>query len=319
MNFFRVFRNRNLCLLTAADSVSVLGDQMGWIAILWFATVTTKNSAMVGLLGLVFGVPGVALGAVVGNVLDRAPQKRIVGATNVLLGVIFTLIPLLYHLGWLPFALLVGLVFLAGCLTPFTSVGWMTLLPAVVSEDELGAANSANETAWHGASLLGPVLGGLLIARFGSPVAILIDGVTYWLAALFILWIRMPGTAQQRATTCDEQPATPVPTSFWRETAAGFRILYQLKPVWWITIGALILNLAYGQLEVSLPLLTHGELHASADILGLLWTTYFIASLIGAAVGGWLTTRGKPGVWLAGMAVAGASALCHSYVRPPFG
>lgn len=299
LTYIRLFRRRGFAFMTTADAVSVLGDQIGWVALLWFAMVTTKHAGYMGLLGLAFGFPGVLLGAVVGSVLDRASHKKVLVTANVLLGIVFMAIPLLYKLHVLPMLVLFVLVLVAGCLTPFTSVGWMVVIPNLVTEDELGPANSIVETIWNGASLLGPLLGGLLIARFGATVAVFVDGVSFCVAALCVFVVREP---QPHLETYEsEEPSQR--SSFIHDTWDGIKTLYGLKAVWWITLGAVGFNLAYGQLEVSLQLFTHNELAKSAVILGSFWTTYFVSSLVGSALSGLTPKDNRSGVVMAVMAI----------------
>ena len=299
LTYIRLFRRRSFAYMTTADAVSVLGDQIGWVALLWFAMVTTKHAGYMGLLGLAFGLPGVLLGAVVGSVLDRVSHKKILVTANVLLGIVFMAIPLLYKVHALPMLVLFVLVLVAGCLTPFTSVGWMVVIPNLVTEDELGPANSIVETIWNGASLLGPLLGGLLIARFGATVAVFVDGVSFWLAALCVFVVREP---QPHLETYESEEPNQR-SSFIHDTWDGIKTLYGLKAVWWITLGAMGFNLAYGQLEVSLPLFTHNELAKSAVILGSFWTTYFVSSLVGSALSGLTPKDKRSGVVMAVMAI----------------
>ncbi|WP_238413491.1 MFS transporter [Alicyclobacillus sp. TC] len=275
LTYLGLFRQRNFAFMTLADAISVLGDQIGWVALLWFAMVTTKHAGYMGLLGLAFGLPGVFLGAVVGNVLDRTSHKKVLVTANVLLGIVFMAIPLLYQVHALPMLVLFALVLVAGCLTPYTSVGWMVVIPNPVKEDDLGPANSIVETIWNGASLLGPLLGGLLIARFGATVAVFADGVSFWAAALCVFVVK--GSKQHFESRESEEPSQRI--SFLHDTWEGVKTLYGLTPVLWITLGAVGFHLAYGQLEVSLPLFTHNELASSAVVLGSFWTTYFVGSL----------------------------------------
>jgi MFS family permease len=299
LTYLGLFRQRNFAFMTFADAISVLGDQIGWVALLWFAMVTTKHAGYMGLLGLAFGLPGVLLGAVVGNVFDRTSHKKVLVTANVLLGIVFVTIPLLYQVHALPMFVLFVLVLVAGCLTPFTTVGWMVVIPNLVKEGELGPANSIVETIWNGASLLGPLLGGLLIARFGATVAVFADGVSFWAAALCVFVVKE--SKQHFETRESEEPSQR--SSFLHDTWDGVKTLYGLTSVWWITLGAVGFNLAYGQLEVSLPLFTHNELASSAVVLGSFWTTYFVGSLIGSAFSG-LTLKGKrSGVIMAVMAM----------------
>lgn len=174
----------------------------------------------------------------------------------------------------------------------------MVIVPNVVSEDVLGTANSIVETIWNGASLLGPLFGGVLISNFGATVAIFIDGLSFWCAALCVFFVKETQTFIETSTS-KERPSC----RFFKEVWEGLKLLFQLKAVWWITLGALFFNLAYGQLEVSLPLFTHKELKSNAFILGTFWTIYFIGSLIGAFVSGFLSKENKSGIYMGLMAI----------------
>jgi MFS family permease len=307
--YWILFRRRDFGLLTAADAISLLGDQVGWMALLWFVMTTTQHSYNMGELALAFGLPGVVLGPMVGNLLDRWPRKTVLLGALLVLGVIFAAIPLLYHTHHLGIATLLGLVVVAGCLTSFTTIGWMVMLPSVVAREELAAANSVSETLWQTASLIGPPIGGALIASAGAPAAVFLDAVSFWLAALCLLPLKEPKvhpSAQSKDQSkvrlddrCDPERKAKVPSSawvsFWRDTSSGLRYLYAAKAVWWITLGALFLNMAYGFVEVALPLYVHEQLRTSAMVLGSLWLVYFLFSIAGAAASGLVTSRVRQG------------------------
>jgi MFS family permease len=285
ITYMSLLHKRGFRLLCFADAVSVLGDQAGWIGLLWFAMVSTHKSTDMGLLALCFGMPGVVLGAVSGNILDRFSRKWILVGVNAALGMIFMVIPYRFYLHRLSFELLLFLVILAGCLAPFTTVGFMVLLPSLVSEGELGAANSLAETLWQFGSLFGPILGGVLISRLGATEAILVDGLTFWCAAFCLALIRNSEISRR----FHKKSAAYNKSAFWNEVFLGVKYLYNSKPVWWITISAIFLNMAYGQIEVGLPLFVHHELAASAALLGALWAVYFVGSILGTILSGFVT------------------------------
>jgi predicted MFS family arabinose efflux permease len=292
MNLYKsLFRKRDFSLLCLADAISVTGDQAGWIALLWFAMITTHKSTEMGIIALSFGLPGVLLGAISGNILDRFSRKWVLVGVNFALGLLFLVIPCFYLFHMLSFVLLIVLVIAAGCLAPFTTVGTMVLLPKLVSEEELGPANSISEALWQFGSLLGPLLGGTLISIFGAPVAILADAITFWLAAICILMTR---NLQKERSIRDPVHAKEK-ASFWRDSWSGLRYLYRSKPVWWITISAVFLNMTYGQLEIGLPLFVNHELSASAALLGGLWTAYFAGSILGTVQSGFWLQRSPIG------------------------
>ncbi|QQE77101.1 MFS transporter [Alicyclobacillus sp. SO9] len=297
--YINLFHQRNFSLMMFADAVSVLGNQIGWVALLWFAMVTVKHPADMGLLALAFGVPGVFLGPVVGNVLDTVSHKAALLTANLLLGVVFMFIPLLYALHALSMFVLLMLVLLVGGISSFTTVGWMVLLPNLVNDRELGSANAVGETVWNAAMLLGPLLSGLMIAKWGAQVAVLFDGVSFWLAAVFIAFIRYTPSVNELSGMTTRQG------SFWQDTWSGLKLLYEMQGVWWITLAALAINLAEGQLEVSLPLLTHREFSMSAIVLGSFWGVYFGLSLLGAVIAGLLRLKNQGQAFVMSMAFVG--------------
>ena len=291
LSYLSLLRQRNFAFMTIADAVSVLGDQIGWVALLWFAMVTTKHSGYMGLLALAFGLPGVLFGAAVGNILDRFSHKKAIITANVLLGIVFMAIPLLYRLHALPMTVLFVLVFLAGCLAPFTSIGWMVIVPNLVKEEELGIANAVVEMIWNASMFLGPLISGLMITRWGAQTAVFADGISFWVSAVSILFIRYNPPCHELG----DKPTQAV--AFWKEVWDGTKLLYRMRGVWWLTLAALFINLAEGVLEVSLPLLTYRELSMTAAVLGTFWSVYFLTSIAGSMIGGILRVKsGKQGI-----------------------
>lgn len=295
--YIQLLRQRNFSLLAASDGISVLGDQIGWIALLWFVMVTTGHSLDMGWLALSYGLPTVLFAPVAGNLMDRYARKPLSIAAYLLLGLVFTAIPTLYWSHALSFPVLLVLTVAAGALVPFTNVGWMVMLSSTVAERDLSLANSLSETIYHIASMLGPPLGGVLIATINAPAAMAVDGVSFLLAALCIGLVRDDSDPARSATS----ERTHTRLSFWRDVWTGIHYLYTNRTLWWLTLGAALFNVAYGQLEVSLPLFVHHQLATTAVVLGSLWTVYFVGAVLGSAASGLLAPHGRQGLLMAGM------------------
>ncbi len=281
-----------------ADGVSVLGDQAGWMGLLWSTMTMTKSAQIMGWLGLAFGLPAVALGPTVGHVLDHTSHKRVLMTSQVMLGALFASTAVLQRMHALPVWALLMFAIAAGCLTPFSTIGWSVVIPNIIADGELGPVNALMEILWNGATILGPALGGFAIARVGSSAALFADAISFWLAALCVGMAKVPAQARHAPMTMCE-----VARSFVQNTLEAMKTLYALRPVWWITVGAWALNVAYGALDIELPLLTHRQFGRSAWILGSLWSTYAISSIAGAAFSGWISKRRRTGVVMAMMII----------------
>ena len=296
MKYRRILRQRDFLLLTAGTGISTLGDQMGWLAILWFVMLLTKSPARMGLAGLCYELPSVAVGMFVGVLMDRFSRKRLMVLDNVLRGLLFVSIPMLHWAHLLPFWLLCVILLCAGVLSPFTTVGAMAFVPEIVPEDVLSEANAWDETLWQGAYLVGPLIGGILISAIGASFAILADGLSFWACALCLLSIRHSGESTDRAGSNVGRE------SIVANLLDGARVLVSMRVVMAITLIALLLNLAYGQLDVSLPLFVHDELHQSGSTLGMMWTGYGLGAMVGTALVGFVRMDGWP---------SGALDECH--------
>ena len=62
MKYGQVLRQRDFLLLTAGTGISTLGDQIGWLSLLWFVMLLTKSSLQMGFAGLCYELPSVAVG-----------------------------------------------------------------------------------------------------------------------------------------------------------------------------------------------------------------------------------------------------------------
>ncbi|MDQ0188879.1 MFS transporter [Alicyclobacillus cycloheptanicus] len=308
----RILHQRDFVLMTAGTGLSALGDQMGWMAVLWLVMTHSESSAQMGVAGLCYGLPSVAAGLLAGVLVDRFSALRLMVLDNVGQGLLFVTIPMLYRMHVLPFWLLCVLLMCAGTLSPLTSVGAMTVLPNLVPNELLSKANAWDEALWQGAYLTGPLIGGALIAATGASIAILVDGLSFWACALCLVFVKH---APAGARCGDNQPRSRT-NRFVDDIVIGVKGLLSLKVVLAITLVALALNLACGQLDVSLPLLVHREWHRGGATLGILWTAYGVGSLVGTTVMTFIKTDVCRGLWMSAMiAGMGGSLSLITLVR----
>jgi len=247
MKYGRILRQRDFLLLTAGTGISTLGDQIGWLSVLWFVMLLTKSPAQMGLAGLCYELPSVAVGIVAGILMDRFSRKRLMVVDNVVRGLLFLSIPMLHWAHLLPFWLLCVILVCAGVLSPLTTVGAMTLVPDLVPADGLSEANAWDETLWQGAYLAGPLIGGIVITTSGASFAILADGLSFWACALCLLFIRQSGEPTHRSG------GNPGGCHMAANALEGIRALVSLPVVLAIPPVPLFLNLAYCQVARSLP------------------------------------------------------------------
>ena len=127
--------------LWAGRLISLCGDAFTLIALPWFMLqITGSATATAGIL-LTLQLPAILTSTVIGSLIDQFQPKTIMAIDNALRAALFGLIPLLYWWGSLGLWVLFLLTFLAGMLAPATEVGSRSILPELVDERDLDAAN----------------------------------------------------------------------------------------------------------------------------------------------------------------------------------
>ncbi|MFD8979664.1 MFS transporter [Streptomyces sp. NPDC059564] len=176
--------------LWIGGTISWMGQAMTALAISLQVYAITGSSFSVGLVGLFSLVPLVAFGLYGGAIADTVDRRKLglysaAGLTALSVGLAAAAL-LDYHRVWLLYTV-VALQAVCGALNgPARSAMIPKLLPA----EQLPAANALNSVTMTSGTMLGPVLGGLIVGWWGYQAAYLIDAVTF-IAALYAMW-RLP-------------------------------------------------------------------------------------------------------------------------------
>ena len=277
--------------------ISLFGDAFTLIALPWFVLkITGSGTATAGIL-LTLQLPAILTSMAIGSLIDRFQPRAIITIDNGLRTFIIGLIPILYLFGLLELWLLFLMTFLAGMLVPATEVGSRSLLPELVENKDLDAANMLWSFSLNLSLVIGPAVAGLLVASFGGPSVLLIDAATF--AVMTLVAITIPSVERS-------QPSLQAPLS----ERLGLRQLWSMKVVRYTTLLSLVFFFSYGPLEAALPLYSDAVLQTDARGYGLLWSTLAVGALIGTLSSTTLSRRLRLGVALPLIALLwGASLL----------
>jgi DHA3 family tetracycline resistance protein-like MFS transporter len=277
-------RHRDFRLLWSAMTVSLVGDGIFLIAMVWQAYALWNAPAALSVLGIAMTVPTIACLLLGGAISDRFDRRRILLYSDLARAVVVGVLAGLALFGGLSFVLLAVLVALYSVGTAFFTPAFEAFVPDIVPRPDLAAANSLDQFVRPLAlRMAGPALGGLLVSSLGTGPAFALDAASFAASAGIILALRTKRSFDLEA---------PPPASNLKAIADGLRFVR--KHVWlWGTLGsAAIAYLAFlGPTEVLLPYLLKNELHASAGDLGLVFAAGGIGA-VGAAV--LMAQRGHP-------------------------
>ncbi|HKB48622.1 MAG TPA: MFS transporter, partial [Ktedonobacterales bacterium] len=227
--------------------------------------------------------------------------RRTMIVTNLLLAA--ALLPLLLvraaNLVWIVY--IVAAV--ESALDQFFSPAQSALVPSLVAEERLVAANSLEGVSASLARLVGPALGGVIAGLLGLTAVVLFDAASFLLAALLIALIAMP---RSRVVI----PATPVlgaevgvVARVWRELADGLRLIRSDRTLAVLLAAISLPALGEGVFGVLFPVFVSRVLHGGAPQIGVLMTAQAVGGLLGGLVVG-LVGRRVMSRWIIGMGFA---------------
>ncbi len=187
---------RNFRLLSIGQLTSTIGDYCYAVALPWLVLSVHGSAAQLGGVLACYGIPRAALITVGGSLADRIGPRRIMLCSDIarcLLTVVFAIfaaahVTSLAALG--PVAALLG----AGAAL-FMPASY-AILPTLLRPGQLQAGNALYNAAVQGGTLLGPAIGGAIVATAGPAPAFGIDAVSYALSAVSLAMIK--GIARPR-------------------------------------------------------------------------------------------------------------------------
>jgi predicted MFS family arabinose efflux permease len=263
-----LFADRTFRRLMPVFALSDLGDGMTVITVAWMALALGGQGALIGVAVAAYILPG-ALGALVlRRWMRRLPAQRLVIIDSALRAVLLGAIPLAYVAGALTPAVYVGLLGASSLLHAWGKAGKHALFAPLLSDDQRLAANSVLSTSLWGATIAGPALAGLLVGLLSPAWIISLDAATFAVLAV------------QTSRTSLPAASTPVPAA--GDTRRGLGILRRQPDLLALLVVTWLFNLAFGPVEVALPLFVTDNLHAGSERLGQYWAAFGIGAVIGA-------------------------------------
>lgn len=290
---------RRVVLLLLADLVSTTGTEMTAVALPWLVLVTTGSPLRTGLvlaaemLGLAAcGLPG-------GAAVQRLGPRGTLLVADAGRAAAIGLVPVLDRAGGLSFAVLLVVAFVLGAPFAAHQAAQQSALAELARDDEHqltrlgGLLSAANE----GASTVGPVLGGLLVALLGAEGVLVVDCGSYLVAVLLVA-VALPAVAG------------PVTTA---GVLDGLRWLAHDRPLRRLIGGLCVLQVSFTALVLLVPVLARTRYGGGAATAGVLLGAYGLGSVVGGLVTARARRRGPPerAVW--GLALT----LLPVVVTPP--
>jgi MFS family permease len=291
--------------------VSLMGTHMRILAVSFQIFQLTGSTVAVGLVGLVEIVPLIAFSIIGGAAADRADRRKLMAVMQV--GLLLTSL----GLAWVsvqsrPSVLAIYALSAIGAV--FQSAdrpARSAILPSLVKKEHIPAALALRQVVFQLTMIVGPFLGGLLIAVFADEVTwvYVVDAFSFIAALVALHWV--PSSKPERL---EEQTS-------WESIREGLAFSFR-TPLIFSILAIDLIAMIFGMPRAAFPELAEKTLGLGPAGLGLLYAAPSAGALVAALASGWVKNISAQGkgviiavlVWGGAMALAGLSVFSVALV-----
>ncbi len=298
-----VRESRDYRLLFAGQIVSNLGTQAALVALPFQIYVLSHSATLVGLLGAFELGPMIVVSLVGGALADRLDRRRVLALAQ--LGVIVAAgaLAAAAFAGWPPVVLVLVLGGMLAGSSALDSVTRAAIIPNVLPAGRLRTGLALNFGIYQVTGIVGPAVGGLLIAATNVGTTYVVDG-----ASCLAMLAAALAIAPQRPAPAEHPPVLS-------SIAEGLRFVHSNRAL----SGSFAIDLVamtFGMPRALFAVLSLTVYHAGASGTGALYAAVAAGATLAVLTSGWIGHARRLGrIVIAAVVVWGAAIACAGLVR----
>jgi predicted MFS family arabinose efflux permease len=294
----RALGHRDFRLFWCGQLVSLIGTWMQSVGQAWLVLELTNSPFRLGLIGALQFGPILLFSFLSGAISDRVRKRRLLlGTQTALMLQAFTLAVLVWS-GHVQFWHVAVLAALYGLATTLDMPSRQAYIAHLVPRGDLMNAIALNSAVFNGARVVGPAMAGLLVARYGTAAAFVMNGASFIAVIGALAAIRTEGTPSPRRGI-----------GLRAEIAEGVRYAAGTPRVALVMALLMVVGLFVVNMNVLVPLIAREVLHEGAHGFGLLMASLGLGAVTGALAVAVLSVGRPPLGMVVGPALAAAALL----------
>lgn len=263
---FRDFR-----LFWFGQLISLTGTWIQSVAQQWLVLQLTGSAFKLGLVTTVQFTPLLVLSLVGGAVADRFPKRDLLITTQVISGLLALGLGILVRTGQAQYWHVLAFAGALGIVNAFYTPSRQAFVPELVDKDTLLNAVALNSTIFNAARVVGPAIGGILVASVGLSLNFFLNAASYVAVIGMLLLIK-------------RRPPRPVVEGqrLWQNVQEGLGYVVTTPVVYTILALVGVASLFALNFTTLMPLVARYVLHVGSDGFGFLMASMGVGSLTGA-------------------------------------
>ena len=262
--------------------MSQVGSWMQTMAVGWLSLQLSDSAFVVGVVASVGAIPIVLFSMHAGAFVDHGDKLRLVRVTQSILLAQAAVLWLVTITGVVSIPILLGLAFVQGLCSAVEIPARQSMIIQLVGRDDLQPAIALNSSGFNLARVIGPAIGGLVIARFGIAWCFGLNALSFVAVLWGLLRIKLPVPAMTNSVRLSVTGVHELLERSSAGAAEGLRHLAKPGPVRdllaLVTMGAVL----GGPFLTIMPVIARDQLGLGAGGYGTLLATVGVGGLLGA-------------------------------------
>jgi MFS family permease len=283
MSSTKLLMNRNLGLLLSGQLVSQIGDKFYMLALAIWVLETTESTAMMGGVLFCSFFPTFLVGFVAGAVVDKYNRKVIIVVADVIRGLVIAVVTWLYCVNLLNIYVIFVSQILLSVGAAFFNAAIPSVIPQIIDKSQLARANSMTSFVRGFSAMIGPVLGGIVVAAFGFGTVFTLNALSFIISAVFECFLAIPGHRNRQLAQ----------GNIIDHTIAGFKYIFQFKQLIIILCMVAVIHFFVGSIEVLMPVFSTQLTGTVSKNLGYIQTFFGLGTILMALMISFYNFRGK--------------------------
>lgn len=267
-NIIALFKNIDFLILFWGQLISKMGSSINTIGMSLYVLKFENPVFGMGTLSLLLVITWILVGPYAGLLADRYSKRTIIVFCDIIRGFLSICLFFIDSI-WIFFVIVFAITILDVLFTPAIN-GY---IPFIVPEENIEVANSWYSGSGELARLLGPAIGGFLVANFGSSLVFFINGISLIISGISEIFIKNPGIVH-----FEDKEKTP----FIEDLKVGLQYAKTNNNIKFIIVFFAIASSAFGGFSILYATVATQNLGLSDEWYGIFATINGVGSLLGA-------------------------------------